>query len=123
MTILIPDPWATVLAGSKAAGTAITVKQYARFHEAKDGRKIAGYDPFAVYRALTVLDSPKRSGHRCYAGPKYAADLNPKRRTHQQKQENLIVTEMPVSAAAIIDKRARTSAQRVPKWRESFRRS
>ncbi len=64
MKILNPDPWATVLAGSKAEGTAITVKDYARLHGARDGRRIADMIRlrFTERYLDPALDNSKRHG-------------------------------------------------------------
>lgn len=59
-----PDPWVTILAGSKSAGTAITVRDYADMHYAKDRSKIAGLirSRFVERYLAPALDNPKRHG-------------------------------------------------------------
>lgn len=59
-----PDPWITILAGSKAEGTHVTVRDYYALHAAKNGPKIAGmiHLRFVERYLEPVLDSPKRHG-------------------------------------------------------------
>lgn len=59
-----PDPWITILAGAKADGTAITVRDYSNMHSAKDRTKIADLIRlrFSERYLDPVLDNPKRHG-------------------------------------------------------------
>lgn len=59
-----PDPWITIVAGSKSLGTAITVRDYSDMHAAKDRTKIAGLirTRFAERYLDPALDNPKRHG-------------------------------------------------------------
>lgn len=59
-----PDPWITILAGSRSAGTAMTVRDYADWHAARDRGKIAGliHSRFSERYLEPALDSPKRHG-------------------------------------------------------------
>lgn len=62
--MLDPDPWATVLAGSKVKGTAVTVRDYAEMHRAKDRQKIADMISlrFTERYLDPALDNSKRHG-------------------------------------------------------------
>lgn len=64
MKTLNSDPWATVLAGSNANRTAITVKGYAKLHAAKDRQKIADMIRlrFTERYLDPALDNSKRHG-------------------------------------------------------------
>ena len=59
-----PDPWITILAGSKPDGTAITVRDYSTLHGATDRSKIAGLIRlrFTERYLDPALDNPKRHG-------------------------------------------------------------
>ena len=59
-----PDPWATILAGSKADGTAITAKDYAKLHAARDRQKIVQmiHLRFTERYLDPALDNSKRHG-------------------------------------------------------------
>ena len=59
-----PDPWITILAGSKVDGTAITVRDYSTLHGATDRPKIAGLIRlrFTERYLDPALDNPKRHG-------------------------------------------------------------
>lgn len=58
------DPWATILAGSKNAQTAITVKDYARLQGKRDCRGIADMIRlrFTERYLDPSLENPKRHG-------------------------------------------------------------
>lgn len=64
MKTLNPDPWTTILAGSRAAGTAITVRDYSALHAAKDRRGIADLIRlrFTERYLDPALDNPQRHG-------------------------------------------------------------
>lgn len=59
-----PDPWITILAGSRVDGTAITVRDYSSLHGAKDRPKIAGLIRlrFTERYLDPALDNRKRHG-------------------------------------------------------------
>ncbi len=59
-----PDPWITILAGSKAGHTAITVRDYSGMHTAQKQKDIAGLIRlrFAERYLDPALDNPKRHG-------------------------------------------------------------
>jgi len=59
-----PDPWATVLAGSKSDKTAVTIKDYALLHGARDRQKIAEMIRlrFTERYLDPALDNSKRHG-------------------------------------------------------------
>lgn len=64
MKTLDPNPWATVLAGSTAEGTAITVKGYSNLHAARDRQRIAEMIRlrFTERYLDPALDNSKRHG-------------------------------------------------------------
>ena len=57
-----PDPWITILAGSKTDGTAITVRDYSTMHGGKDRVKIADLIRlrFTERYLNPALDNPNR---------------------------------------------------------------
>jgi hypothetical protein len=59
-----PDPWATILAGSKKKGTAITVRSYSHMIRAKDRVGIANLIRlrFSERYLEPAMDNPKRHG-------------------------------------------------------------
>lgn len=59
-----PDPWVTLLAGSKSGGTAVTVHDYSNLHAAKDRAKIADMIQLRFNERYLdpALDNQKRHG-------------------------------------------------------------
>src|SRR5262245_30962299 len=59
-----PDPWTTILAGSDSGTTAITVRDYANMHAAKERSNIADLIVirFTERYLEPALDNPKRHG-------------------------------------------------------------